>query len=268
MAAAFSASSALGGQVFRGKIDGYPEDVAVFANKAFKAADKTTLILHLHGWLHVRDHLGGKMERFDDVLSEFNFGELLERSGRNDAILVVPSSRGHCDTYDGVLMDSKRYGAFLSAIAKKISELKLARTTDLASIELSGHSGAFASLSAMMWHRKTTAVNLLDAAYGRFDDYAKFIETRHDARLRSAVIAGTETHEGLRQLWEAMRARGLVPQEGTGADFEAAALSSVDPALDKKLRAANPAFVVWRTDVKDAHWKAVSQFFPVFLRKP
>ncbi|MBI2605034.1 MAG: hypothetical protein HYW49_03030 [Deltaproteobacteria bacterium] len=258
MAAAISTSSAFGGQVFPGKIEGYPEDVAIFANKAYKPADKTTLILHLHGWLHVRDHLAGKMEKFDDVLAEFNFGELLERSGRNDAILVVPSSLGHCETYDANLMNPKSYDSFLSTLARKLKDLGLARTAELESVTLSGHSGAFVSISAMMWHRKTAAVNLLDATYGRFDDFAKFIETRPDARFRGVVVAETETHAGLRELWNAIRARKLVPAE---------ALSSVDPTLEKKLRATNPAFVLWQADVKDAHWKTVSQFLPIFLRK-
>lgn len=129
------------------------------------------LVLPLHGF-----NLDHHPLRY--MLSHFQYAHELALSKR-DAILVVPLSYGQCDDFNQDLADSPaHFRAFVDHVLGAIQGAGLATSADPASIALTGHSGAYYPLGAVIqngvYSDRINELYLLDATYGRAEDFAKY----------------------------------------------------------------------------------------------
>ena len=248
--------------------DRYPEEVAIFAPASFSATESPVkikdLILHLHGWLMPRDYLNGRLENFDDVLSEFKFDQILEASGRN-AFLVVPSSHGHCDSFKSHLSPPARFSLFLKAI---MNSLKLENTVESPlALTITGHSGAYTPIAAILDGSAIESdsvfsmikeVDLLEATYGDEPSFASFA-LDPSKRFVSIFRPDTDTTDGSRIIWAL--SQGLDPAKvSTNEFYDASYQPDVTAAA---LHAKRTGFVMSDQD----HWGTVNKYLPLVLKK-
>ena len=262
-------------QIFRGilpyssevpALDRYPEEVAIFAPET--APEKPEIILHLHGWRVNRPELGGRLETFDDVLAEFHFDHILSASGR-DAYLVVPSSQGHCTSFESHLSTPVRLNYFLNALA---TVLKIDMSVHVPfALTLTGHSGAYRTLAAIL---ETSAiyselfptdqmireVDLLDASYGQSQTFADFLlaPENKSKRFRSVYRPTTETEAGSHDIWALIH--GLDP---ASVPMETFYKNTYLPEVTAdQLKNVQHAFIASDQD----HWGTVNQYLPILLK--
>lgn len=168
--------SAKEGTTCVGTIDGYPREVALLVPPGFRAGDRAALILHLHGF-NLDNH------PLSYMLAYFRMAQSLAATARN-AILVVPLSYGRCDDFNQSLADTAgHYRAFIDRVAAVIQGASLARVAEPASITLTGHSGSYRALAAIIengiYPERTRELYLLDATYGLAESFERFAADPH-----------------------------------------------------------------------------------------
>lgn len=237
----------------------YSEEIAYFVPSSYQPKDVTEIILHLHGHLNYRKKLG-RIDTFEDVLQEFKFDRMLEATGRN-AILVVPSSRGKCDTFKRQLADEQNFKRFLLLLVKHFKLRRLMSRSSTIKLVLTGHSGAYSPISRILTFRTAPAVtelHLFDALYVAKNETAAkaFAAFASDpAKKFRAAFVFEETGEGTRKVWTQL------PSTLRGERFED---DIVGPEIDPNdLKAHRPAFV----SSDQGHYLTVNKYFPLFLRK-
>lgn len=238
----------------RGRVAGYPKDVVLFFT-SWPLPPRARRVLYLHG------HNQG----FDEVLSYFKFGGLLDASGSKDTVLIVPDGTGPKDrdeTYRAEWREAedapKRFRAFIDGV-----EGVLSRTgpppAKAPTLVFAGHSGAGAIIdrllackekNAVCW-KTTREVYLLDGAYAPadFDVYAAFAK-KPGNRFLSAY---EDTVEHNAEIW-AKLVRGRRVE-----DFDAASVPGEVPR--EKIRTLTTAFV--KSDA--GHMELVGKYLPMFL---
>jgi hypothetical protein len=178
--------------------------VAMFIPKGFRETGEIDFVVHFHGW---KNNVKG-------VLEQYQLVEQLMASGRN-AILVVPQGpRDAPDSFGGKLEDPdgfKRFMADVIRTLKQTSGLKK-REFALGQIVLSGHSGGYEVISAILDHGGLTdhvkEVWLFDALYAQTDRFKAWI----DGKQGRFVDIYTE-HGGTKALTEELMAS--LKQRGT-----------------------------------------------------
>ncbi len=123
-----------------------------------KFSKNPSLLVHLHGF---------NLENYDHFSKKFgDYGNYLLESKAN-SILVIPESRGKCETYNSFFQSEKRTEDFFSGLKKTITALTSETTNSLI---LSGHSGAYKSLNQILIYKNifqdVKAIGLFDATYG------------------------------------------------------------------------------------------------------
>ena len=141
-------------------------DVAIFIPKNFRATDKIDFAIHFHGWNHT---VAG-------TLPEYKLIEQFSASGKN-AILIVPQGPFNApDSFGGKLEDTNGFKYFMDEAVEKLrASGALAKTNvEIGSIILSGHSGGYHVMAAILDHGglsdKIKEVWLFDALYGGSDN--------------------------------------------------------------------------------------------------
>jgi hypothetical protein len=287
-----------------GRLPGaYPEPVAFVLPSS--APSPGRYILHLVG------NAEPDVDFEKDVLARFHFDQLLDESGRSE-IMILPANRGprqsqrdvfmcHYQTVrdlklSGAALDhcraaaEKRFDRFMAAAVGVLRKVGLAKTDKVERLVLSGHSGAYAPMAAILrnpaWRGRVREAYCYDCMYGEEDVFAEF--ARRGGRLLAAALKGERTELGDFRIWSTFHSKELRGLERRFAEQRARILAIADPDLRQKRLNALDAVLMKKSgfleaeaeDPKDwcgASWKVfssatpdhnetVDRYFPLFLR--
>jgi hypothetical protein len=145
--------------------------VAIFIPKGFREIGQVDLVVHFHGWNH---EVAG-------VLREYKPIEQLMASGRN-AILVSPQGPKNApDSFGGKLQDPEGFKRFINEVTETLRQKPSLKRKDfnIGRIVLSGHSGGYQVISAILDHGGLTdhveEVWLFDALYAQTDKFMAWL---------------------------------------------------------------------------------------------
>ncbi len=227
----------------------YPERIAVLIPRAFNW--KNELIVHLHGWV-----LGIPQDSsFDAILTDFDFLSRLKAAGYTSGLMIVPSSRGHCETYETAFASPT---GFQSLMSETLLAAGFGVQSGAPRIVLSGHSGAFVPMSQILlskpskWVQAIRELYFFDATYSALDvpTFTQWTLGRESNRLRAVFRTGTSTEKGAKALWQAL----------TSAPFSSGH-SNLLPTEHGEITPSTPT-----GDGAD-HWGTVRVWLPDFLKK-
>lgn len=145
----------------------YPEPVHIFIPKKLDKSKPIGMNIHFHG-----HNLQG-YSHFDKKYADY--GEFLSKAKTN-SILVIPESRGNCETYDKFFKSPKDSFDFINNSKTLFTPLKMN------SLTFSGHSGAYRVLNSIFGHHgleeniniPVNGVALIDATYGSVSNIEEF----------------------------------------------------------------------------------------------
>lgn len=151
--------------------------VAFFVPRGWKPGTNVDVVVHFHGH---RAELTHALEKFQ-LLEQFS------ASGRR-AILVAPQGpRDAPDSFGGKLEDPGGFRRFMDEVLTALRDRGLAREAGIGRVVLSGHSGGYQVISAILAHGGLTPlikeVYLFDALYGQNDRFLHWLEGDASARL-------------------------------------------------------------------------------------
>ncbi len=173
--------------------------VAIFIPKEIKKGKRVDFVIHFHGW-------GNSVT---NVLRKYELIEQLAASGRN-AILVIPQGPLNAsDSFDGKLEDVGGFDRFMDEVLAVIRENPNFKNAKTRNIILSGHSGGYQVISAIVAQTNKFPVRevwLFDALYGRTEKFIKWFDGRNDVRLVNIYTDNggtkTETEKLMKELQE------------------------------------------------------------------
>ncbi len=250
------------------KPDVYPEPVAFFVPLNYKVPKHAEVILHLHGWVD-------DGETLDDTIRKFRFSEALAKTHRN-AILVVPRSNGHCDTFKTLLVHPHIFNNFLDHVLHLLVDARLAESPDLGDLTLTAHSGSYSTLEAILTRRCSPAVHtgcyvnhvkevfLFDSLYDAGDGFVKFANEAPPFRFVSVFIPLKKKNGNWK--WTAAGNHLLWAQLNPTADDSTFIESTLPPdaPLEAIARAAAKGPTFMRSD--ESHDPTFNKYFPRLLR--
>jgi D-alanyl-D-alanine carboxypeptidase/D-alanyl-D-alanine-endopeptidase (penicillin-binding protein 4) len=179
-------------------------DVALFIPKNFRVSDKIDFVVHFHGWRHT---VAG-------TLPEYKLIEQFAAAGKN-AILVVPQGPYNVpDSFDGKLEETNGFTRFMDeAVATLKNSGALAETNfELGNIILSGHSGGYHVMAAILNHGglndKIKETWLFDALYAGTEDYAGW-QKQENGRLLNIYTDHGGTREETQNLMATYKTNGV-----------------------------------------------------------
>lgn len=177
--------------------------VALFIPKGFRETGKLDFVIHFHGW---KNHVAG-------VLGQYQLIEQLIESRRN-AVLVVPQGpRNAPDSFGGKLEDTDGFQRFMADVVETLRQKSALRKKDFAigQIVLSGHSGGYQVISAILDHGGLTEhvreVWLFDALYAQPDRFLVWID-RKQGRFIDIYTEGGGTKAETEKLMATLNQRG------------------------------------------------------------
>jgi hypothetical protein len=177
--------------------------VAIFIPKDFRETGQIDFVVHFHGW---NNTVAG-------TLSQFKLIEQLVASGK-DAVLVVPEGPHDApDSFGGKLEDPDGFKKFMDEVAATLRRQSALKKKDftIGNIVLSGHSGGYHVMSAILDHggvpAKVKEVWLFDALYGQTDKFLAWSDKEHGRLLNIYTDHGGTTNETER-LMKLLKERG------------------------------------------------------------
>ena len=185
----FTCSAKDGGTQCVGRLPGYPEKVAVLVPAGYQ--DKGKYVVHLHGFV-----LGGPRDSsFEAILNDFSFLSRMKEAGVRDSLMVIPASKGKCDTYHSIFTGSGAFNQFMGSVTDATGHTRADHVT------LSGHSGAYVPLAAILTNKKPSGyaaqidkVGLYDATYfgdGSYSNtFSDWVASSPSHQLTSVYRAG------------------------------------------------------------------------------
>jgi len=178
--------------------------VAIFIPNNFRATDRIDFLVHFHGWYNT---VAG-------TLDEFKLVEQLAASGKN-AILVVPEGpRNAPDSFGGRLEDTNGFKVFMDEVLEKLrASGALAETNfEIGSIILSGHSGGYHVMAAILDHgglsEKIRETWLFDALYGNTENFVAW-QKAENGRLLDIYTDHGGTKEETENLMASLKTNGV-----------------------------------------------------------
>ncbi len=200
--------------------------VALFVPRGFRETGRIDFIVHFHGWSNT---VAGTLE-------QFKLAEQLAGSGKN-AILIVPEGpRNALDSFGGRLEDTNGFKAFMAealqklrasgALAEAERGLQPASTTEgeatskrpegrapeIGNIILSGHSGGYHVMAAILDHGglpdKIREAWLFDALYGNTGNFVAW-QKHQNGRLLDIYTDHGGTKAETENLMAAYRTNGV-----------------------------------------------------------
>ena len=145
--------------------------VGIFIPKNFQASNRVDLVVHFHGWRNT----------VEKALRQYQLIEQFALSGRN-AILVVPQGpRDAPDSFGGKLEDENGFKNFVEEVLRSLPKEKFSATPSVGKIILSGHSGGYHVIAAILARGGLTEhvqeVWLFDALYGDTEKFVKWFQS-------------------------------------------------------------------------------------------
>jgi hypothetical protein len=177
--------------------------VAIFIPKGFRETGQVDFVVHFHGWKN----------NVEGVLGQYQLIEQLVASERN-AVLVVPQGpRNAPDSFGGKLEDPDGFKRFMADVVTTLRQQSALKKKDFAigQIVLSGHSGGYQVISAILDHGGLTEhvreVWLFDALYAQTDKFLAWID-RHLGRFIDLYTEHGGTKTETEQLMALLKQRG------------------------------------------------------------
>jgi hypothetical protein len=293
------------GPVCVGRLPGaYPEPVAFVLPPGPPAQGR--YILHLVG------NAETDIDFEKDVLARFQFDRLLAESGRSE-IMIIPANRGPRQTQRDVftchyqtIRDRKlagpeldrcrkaaerRFDRFMKAAVAALREAGLEKSGKIARLALSGHSGAYAPMAAILqnpdYRKKIREVYCYDCMYGEEDAFIRYARGCPPNRFASVALRGERTQLGNFRIWSAFHpaawrklnepyaAQRKVILGLTDPDARQRRLNQLDSVLMKKsdfILEEAAAFdeakarQVFASETPD-HFETVTRYLPRFLKE-
>ena len=205
--------------------------VAMFIPKQFRVTDRIDFLVHFHGW---NNTVAGTLE-------QFNLIEQFCASGRN-AIFVVPEGPHNApDSFGGKLEDTNGFKVFMEEVLDKLSASRAfaelerrsptrrvsdqpragaepgapdagGRAPEIGLIILSGHSGGYHVMSAILDHGGLSGnireAWLFDALYGGTKNFVAW-QKRENGRLLDIYTDHGGTKEETESLMQHYRTNGV-----------------------------------------------------------
>lgn len=193
LSAPFPHPSRAAGRTYRNEF--FPADqhyadstVALFVPKDLCETGRVDFVVHFHGW---RNTVAG-------TLRQYRLIEQLMASGRNAVLLVPEGPRNAPDSGGGKLEDPNGFERFMDEALATLKQRGGLRTDlELGDIILSGHSGAYQVMSAILDHGGLTSrikeVWLFDALYAQNDRFLAWAQRCPGGRLLNIYTDGGGT---------------------------------------------------------------------------
>ena len=179
--------------------------VAIFIPKGFQERGTVDFVIHFHGW----------KTDVANVLARHKLIEQLVESRRN-AVLVVPQGpRNAPDSFGGKLEDPNGFKRFMGDVIETLRQEAALENKNLAigQIVLSGHSGGYQVISAILDHGGMTEhvreVWLFDALYAQTDRFLAWID-RKQGRFVDIYTDRGGTKAETEKLMTTLKQRGTV----------------------------------------------------------
>jgi len=190
-------------QVFPAREHYSDNTVAIFIPRGFRETGKIDFVVHFHGWKN----------QVEGVLSQYRLVEQLVESQCN-AVLVVPQGpRNAPDSFGGKLEDAAGFERFMVEVAETLRQ-KSALTNKnfaLGQILLSGHSGGYRVISAIVSHgglaEHLHEVWLFDALYAQTDEFLAWMD-RKQGRFINIYTENGGTRTATERLMARLKERG------------------------------------------------------------
>ncbi len=177
--------------------------VAIFVPSGFRETGPVDFLVHFHGW-------GNDVQK---ALLKYQLIDQVAASHRNVVLVVPQGPRDASDSFGGKLEDPGGFERFMLEVEQTLrdkSRLKN-KSFSLGQIILSGHSGGYHVMSAILDHGGLTdhirEVWLFDALYAETDKFLAWWDHQHGRFLDLYTEHGGTKEETLR-LMAQLRQRG------------------------------------------------------------
>jgi len=196
------------GHAYKGKLytaaEHYSDStVAIFIPKGFRETGKIDFVVHFHGW----------QNNVESVLGQYKLIEQLVASGRN-AVLVVPQGPWKApDSFGGKLEDPGGFKRFMAEVVETLRQRSnlTNKNFGIGQIVLSGHSGGYQVISAILDHGGLTPqvheVWLFDALYAQTPRFLAWIDKKQ-GRFIDIYTERGGTKDDSEQLMATLKQRG------------------------------------------------------------
>jgi D-alanyl-D-alanine carboxypeptidase/D-alanyl-D-alanine-endopeptidase (penicillin-binding protein 4) len=193
-----------GNQFFSAPVHYSDDSVAIFIPKNFHASDKVDFLVHFHGWRHT---VAG-------TLGEYHLIDQLAASGKN-VILVVPQGPFNApDSSGGKLEDTNGFARFMDDVVATVKNSGALDQTnfDIGNIILSGHSGGYKVMAAIVDHGglsdKIREVWLFDALYAGRENFVAWQKAENGRLLDIYTDHGGTEYEAA-DLIDSLKTNGV-----------------------------------------------------------
>ncbi len=175
--------------------------VALFIPKGFHVHRKIDFVVHFHGW-------GNNVT---NALRQYLLPEQFAAASRN-AILIVPQGPLNAsDSFGGKLEDADGFKRFIAEALETLRRNGIVDRAELGRIILSGHSGGYEVISAILDHGgladNVREVWLFDALYGKTDLFTHWFDN-HPGRFIDLYTEHGGTKDESEALLSALAKRG------------------------------------------------------------
>jgi hypothetical protein len=235
------------GFMCRGRVAGYPDDIAVFIPRRYIPKPKAPLVLHLHGNLW-------EGATADDVLKRYDFGTILAKSNRR-SLLIVPLSQAHVTAQNHPEMrDPVKFQQMMDSLMALFQKAGLCEHPEPAHIALTAHSGGYKTSAAILsmacpkvgtcYRSHIHEFHLLDGSYGEDTVFTNFALERGN-RFTTTYIPDTQTEETSLNIMKQVPGAKLLTTNSQRLKDKPDDYLKYD---DENLKAQNPAFVISDVD--------------------
>ena len=176
--------------------------VALFIPKNFRPGRAMDFVVHFHGWRN----------NVTNVLARYRLPEQFSASRRN-AILIVPQGPLDApDSFGGKLEDADGFKRFMAEALAVLRENGVTTDGGIGRIILSGHSGGYEVISAILARGgltgKISEVWLFDALYAKTERFAIWFD-HHPGRFIDLYTEHGGTKEETEALMAALAGNGV-----------------------------------------------------------
>jgi hypothetical protein len=189
----------------------------LFIPKDFRATDKVDLVVHFHGWRH----------SVASTLEEYQLIQQLAESGKN-AVLIVPQGPYMApDSFGGKLEDTNGFTVFIDEALEKLrASGALGQSQfDVGNIILSGHSGGYHVMAAILDHgglqEKIREVWLFDALYDGRETFLRWQKNQNGRLVDIYTDHGGTKEETEQMMADCKNDPGFLAGEEADTDTEA-----------------------------------------------
>jgi hypothetical protein len=172
--------------------------VALFVPDGFRRGGKVDFVVHFHGW---GNHVANVLEKYQ-LPAQF-------AASRRNAILIVPQGPFDAsDSFGGKLEDAGGFQRFMAEVMEALRQRSIIDNPRPGRIILSGHSGGYEVISAILARGGLTAsireVWLFDALYGKTERFALWFD-HHPGRFIDLYTEHGGTKEETEGLMSALQ---------------------------------------------------------------